>query len=40
MFDTEFANEFNVKHAEAKRETRRNKEREKNKVNVSENWGS
>ena len=40
MFDTEFANEFNVKHAEAKSETRRNKEREKNKVNVSENWGS
>lgn len=29
MFDTEFANEFNVKHAEAKSETRRNKEREK-----------
>ena len=40
MFDTEFANEFNVKHAEAKSEMRRNKEREKNKVNVSENWGS
>ncbi|MGM0523391.1 MAG: hypothetical protein ACQER2_05000 [Bacillota bacterium] len=29
MFDTEFANEFNVKHEEAKSETRRNKEREK-----------